>query len=413
MVEKKGLKQDNLIIKKEGLAQFYVYKIDEGQIPSKSMKVFYNQKMAINRDVSSLAIRTYYEMFDEDLVIVDSMAASGIGAIRILLECENVKEIYINDINPVAVELIRKNLVLNKIDEKSHIKIRISRKDANYLFSKITQESLISNESDFSRPNVVSIDPFGTPNIYVNSAFNAIQKSNGLMCVTATDTAVLFGIRSQACIRKYMAKPLHVEYSKEIGARILIYFLSRMANVNKMGVIPLLTFYSNHFIRVFLLTFKDQGKITQNFDNYGYLIHCKECNNRWISSDVLNLEKKCSSCSELSKVDHAGPLWIGKIHDEAFLRAILRTNDKSPFQNKKRLSKILMCALDELEMPISYYNIHGLCQTLNLSSVPKMEDVIALIEKNGFHASRTHFDFTSIKTDMKLDELKKMMINQW
>ena len=44
-------KNENLIIKKEGLAHFYLYETDIDAIPSKSMNVFYNKKMIINRDI--------------------------------------------------------------------------------------------------------------------------------------------------------------------------------------------------------------------------------------------------------------------------------------------------------------------------------------------------------------------------
>ena len=134
--------------------------------------------------------------------------------------------------------------------------MEVSRKDSNYLFSEITQNTLNSPEENLQKPNIISIDPFGTPNLYLDAAFKAIQRVNGLLCITATDTAVLFGVRPLSCIRKYMSKPLHTEYSKEIGARILIYFISRIANMNNMGIIPILTFYTSHFIRVI----KDGGE---------------------------------------------------------------------------------------------------------------------------------------------------------
>ena len=149
---------------------------------------------------------------------------------------------------------------MNNINSKSP-EILISQKDANLLFSEIAQNTCSHLKNSHERPNIISIDPFGTPNLYVDSAFKAIQRKSGLMCITATDTAVLFGVRPQACVRKYMSNPLRIEYCKEIGARILIYFVSRIANINNLGIIPLLTFYSSHFIRIFALTMKNQKKI--------------------------------------------------------------------------------------------------------------------------------------------------------
>ena len=139
----------------------------------------------------------------------------------------------------------------------------MSRKDSSYLFSEITQNSYNHTDNDQKKPNIISIDPFGTPNLYLDAAFKAIQKVNGLLCITATDTAVLFGVRPLSCIRKYMSKPLHTEYCKEVVARILLYFISRIANINNMGILPLLTFYNSHFIRVFCLTvFNQRSAIT-------------------------------------------------------------------------------------------------------------------------------------------------------
>jgi len=407
-------KNENLSIKKEGLAKFYLYKTDIEAIPSKSMNVFYNKKMIINRDISSLAINAYNQLYDQDLRIVDSMAASGISSIRLLLECKNVSEIYINDINPVSIDLIKKNLSLNELNEKFKDQINISNKDANYLFSKLAQNNKNKIANIHKGPNVISIDPFGTPNKFMDSAFKAIQKKNGLICITATDTAVLFGLRSEVCVRKYLSKPLHTEYCKEIGARILIHFISRIANINNLGIFPLLTFYSNHFIRIFALTVKDQNQIVESFKNYGYIFHCTKCNYRIKNDDnFLKFNQICPVCKDNTKMVYAGPLWIGTIHDEVFLTKLIKHNNSSSLENKKKIEKILQYALDELKMPISYYNIHKMSQVLKLSHVPKMEAIIEAITQEGFKASRTHFDFTAIKTDMDIIQLKHLFLKKW
>ena len=45
MTKKKELKNFNLSTIKEGNAEFYIHAIDKDSIPSKSMIVFYNQKI--------------------------------------------------------------------------------------------------------------------------------------------------------------------------------------------------------------------------------------------------------------------------------------------------------------------------------------------------------------------------------
>jgi len=210
--ENQDFSKNKYITKQEGSVKFLIHEIDNDAIPSKSMNVFYNKRMEINRDISILAIIAYSKIVSQEslvvLVVVDSMAASGIGPIRLLKNTKNVEKIYINDINPVAVELIKKNLELNEIEPNQ---AEVLNKDANLLFSEISQSSALSD--------VISIDPFGTPNLYIDSAFKAIKKDKGLLCITATDTAVLFGVKPKVCIRKYMSKPLHTDYCKEIGAR--------------------------------------------------------------------------------------------------------------------------------------------------------------------------------------------------
>jgi len=404
--------EKELVKVREGSAEIYVYLVDKDSIPSKSMNVFYNNTMEINRDISNLAIISYKKLYNPyELNIIDAMAASGISSIRMLMECENIKKIYINDINPIAIDLIYKNLELNPLNQDS-IEIQISNKDANLLFLEVAQQKEINSNVVEGRPNVISIDPFGTPNKYIDSAFKTIAKTKGLLCITATDTAVLFGIKPAACVRKYMSKPLHTEYCKEIGARILLYFISRIANVNRLGILPLLTFYSNHFIRIFILTFKNKKKITESFSKYGFIIHCKNCGFRSaISIDPQKMIQLCPFCEENGKIEYAGPLWIGNIHDKLFVEDILLQNNYKNYRNKKRIFNLINLILDEIGMPLSYYNIHKLSQELKISNIPKIEKVLNIIKEKGFKASRTHFDFVSIKTDLNIKALKSNLLN--
>ncbi|MHA2180011.1 MAG: tRNA (guanine(10)-N(2))-dimethyltransferase [Promethearchaeota archaeon] len=411
MKKKEELSTANLSTIKEGSVEFYIYNNDVDSIPSKSMSVFYNKNMEINRDISNLAICSFNRTYNRNpLIIMDSMAASGIGSIRILKDCRNIKKIYINDINPLAVDLINKNLLLNKLANQSSL-IEVSRKDANYLFTEFSQNFHTNSDIIQEKPNIISIDPFGTPNLYVDAAFKAIQNKDGLLCITATDTAVLFGVRPKSCIRKYLSKPLHTEYCKEIGARILVHFISRIANVNKMGIIPLLTFYSSHFLRVFCLTFKDRRKISQLFKCYGYLIHCNNCGYRSVFQDnILEVPNSCPLCKETKKISYAGPLWIRNIHDLKLVNEMISLNNEFQYNNKNRIDKLLNIIKEEIDSPISFYNIHKLSKCLKISNIPKLNTLIDFIRKKGYLASRTHFDFISIKTNMDIKTIKETLV---
>jgi tRNA (guanine26-N2/guanine27-N2)-dimethyltransferase len=238
--------------------------------------------------------------------------------------------------------LIKRNFELNNL-KNADIFIEISKKDASLLFSELSQ--LKHNE----KPNVISIDPFGTPNLYIDPAFKAIINKGGLMCITATDTPVLFGVKIDACLRKYMAKPLNNEFHKETGARILMYFIQRIANINKVGILPLLTMYSNHFVRIFGLTFKSKKDISESIKNFGYFIYCKHCGYRsWCENMILNIPECCPSCEKREKLEFAGPLWLGELHKRDYLERLIELNVKSSYKNRNRLNTILSIALEEI-----------------------------------------------------------------
>ncbi|MFX0137768.1 MAG: hypothetical protein ACFFDN_29275, partial [Candidatus Hodarchaeota archaeon] len=192
---KKVQESKKYLLEKESSVDFYIYNSDKDKIPSKSMDVFYNRKMEINRDITNSSVIAYNELFNpESLIIVDSMAASGIGSIRLLQECKNIKKLYINDINPLAINLIKKNLELNKINPTY---LEVTNEDSNLLCLKLAQQTKLNLKILSKRPNVIIIDPFGSPSHFVDTALKLIQKENGLLCITATDTAVLFGVRKK------------------------------------------------------------------------------------------------------------------------------------------------------------------------------------------------------------------------
>ena len=395
-----------LLKKKEDSVEFYIYKEDARDVPSKSMNVFYNTSMELNRDLSNIALKSYDLLFSKKpLIIVDCMAASGIGSLRMLKDCHNIRKLYVNDINPVALELIKLNFEINNIDIN---KIYLSQKDASFLLLEI------KNQQNHEKPDVISIDPFGTPNIYMDSVFKAIKKKEGLICITATDTAVLFGVRSDTCIRKYLSKPLRVEYLKELGARILLHFISRIANINNLGIYPLLTFYSRHFIRIFALTFKNKERISKSFSNYGYVIHCNNCGYREVKNiGDFKLSSTCPSCNNPNKqISYAGPLWTGKLYDELFIKQMLEENINLDYLNHKKIDKLLKIILQESNMPIFFYNIHQLCKKLNLPKIPKIEAIIKAINNLGYKATRTHFDPLSIKTNISINSLKSLLLER-
>ena len=52
--------------------------------------------------------------------ILEALAATGLRSVRYLKEIDNIKELVANDWDPKAVELIKKNMEFNGIDENKY-----------------------------------------------------------------------------------------------------------------------------------------------------------------------------------------------------------------------------------------------------------------------------------------------------
>jgi tRNA (guanine26-N2/guanine27-N2)-dimethyltransferase len=173
---------------REGSAEIYVPK--EEKI-SKSLPVFYNKKMKLNRDIALYIINRL-----KPESILDAMAGTGIRAIRILKETSS-NNITANDINPEAFKLIKKNAKLNNVNPK------IKNKDVNILLQE-------------SKYDFIDIDPFGSPIFYMDSAIPSM-KDNGTLAVTATDLGCLYGKHVKACQRKYNSTPVNYHGLKPVA----------------------------------------------------------------------------------------------------------------------------------------------------------------------------------------------------
>ena len=72
----------------EGRAKIAVF--ESGPVPTKHMPVFYNPRMVINRNFTTLAVEAYQAELGRSVVACDAMAGSGFAPMRLLLEVKNV-----------------------------------------------------------------------------------------------------------------------------------------------------------------------------------------------------------------------------------------------------------------------------------------------------------------------------------
>ena len=363
---------------KEGKASIFAY---NNQKISKEMDVFYNPVMKLNRDISILLIKSCGR---NNLNICDLLAGTGIRSIRFLLEINKnkINEIVINDANKKAIDLIKKNLRLNKLKKK----VNITNKDANKLL-------LESYGFDY-----IEIDPFGSPNPFLDSAIKRISRE-GILAVTATDVSALSGTYKNACLRKYGSRPLRNYLMHEIGLRILIRKVQLIGNQYDKALFPIFSHSSDHYLRVYLYCEKSKTKVDEIIKQHKYFLYCNNCFNTK-TSDV-NIEK----CNCDNNLVFSGPIWIGKLWNESLVNKMLK--------NCKDSETIRLLEIINQESKINlvgFYDIISICEKLKISP-PKKNEIIKKIKSKGYKATITHFNHQGIKSNITSKEIIKIVKN--
>ena len=328
---------------------------------SKKLEVFYNPVMKLNRDVSILLLNS---IPNKDMQIGLPLSGSGIRGIRFLKELKKgkIKSISFNDYDKKSIKAIKKNLKLNDIGSK----FNIENKDANDFL-------LSSTGFDY-----IDIDPFGSPNLFLDSSVKRLSR-RGILAVTATDTAALAGSSANACIRKYWAKPLRNEFMHETAVRILIRKIQLIGAQNEKALIPIFSYYSDHYYKIFFRCDKGKLKVDKVLKNHSLM---KYKNNEY------------------------GPIWIGKLWDEKLVNNMFKKCDET---NKKMYSLLKIITEEAKITTIGSYDLHEISRKIKKN--PRIDDVIKKLKNKGFIASRTHFNLHSVKSNINYDELILLLKN--
>jgi tRNA (guanine26-N2/guanine27-N2)-dimethyltransferase len=359
--------------------------------PSKA-PVFYNPVMEFNRDLTVLAFKAFQHMVGHEISICEPLTAQGVRGIRYAAEIEGVKSVLLSDINRHAYELAQYNIKLNNLQDK----IKLKYKDANCVLS--------CNASPKKRFDIVDIDPFGTPVPYLDAAFRALR-NKGLIAATATDLAPLCGVHAKACIRKYGGKPLRTEYCHELAVRLLAGYMAHTAAKHDIGLKVLFSHSSDHYIRVYAQIGFGCQKADETLKNIGYILHCFNCLHRETTQQLFS----CPTCPECgTKMDYAGPLWIGSINDEAYIDRMLLENTAVQFRNSAKIIKFLNTIKAEANAPITYYVLDRVSKKMNLPST-STQSFITELKNSGYKAVQTHFNTRGIKTDASAAAMQKTL----
>ncbi len=353
---------------------------ENSSFPPSSAAVFYNPAMKPNRDIAVAAIACFAESAPE-YTYLDALSASGVRGLRVAKEVG--LSTTMSDWDDVSFELIKKNIELNCLSNCTAIK-----RNANVV--------MLDNSYD-----IIDLDPFGSPAPFLDAACRSVKR---LLCITATDTAPLCGAHKKAGIRNYAAVPLKTEYYPEMGVRILLGAAARTLARHDKAMIPLLSYASAHYVRIFAAIKKGIKDADECLLDIGFISHCFSCGMReWKNGLAVHMEERCRICGH--STSPGGPLWLGRLQDSDFCEKVLGEVRKRGFLQSE---KLIEACRDELDIPM-HYDYHKICRSLGITAMPTDELILALKER-GFMASRTHFTGTSFKTDAGIEELKKVVM---
>lgn len=343
--------------------------------------VFFNPRQELNRDITAAVLDVWRDRTGAQTYL-DATAASGIRGVR---AAASGWDATCCDHDERAVERCRENFARNDLSGTA------VHRDANAYMHE-------------SRFDVVDLDPFGTPIPFADSAFRSARE---LVCVTATDTAPLCGAHFESGVRSYSAVPRNTDFHPEMGLRVLLSALARTAARYDVGVTPVLSHVTRHYVRTYLELDHRATDANAAIDELGYVDHCEDCLYRTISHGLIaDPFDTCPNCAS-DRISTAGPLWLGPAHDADFVTAV-RERVTEAFDTATRARRLLDTIATEIDTP-THYDQHRLSKQWSVSAIG-MDEFLDRLEHAGFDASRAHYGGTTFKTDANVAQIERTTV---
>jgi tRNA (guanine26-N2/guanine27-N2)-dimethyltransferase len=293
----------------------------------------------------------------------------------------------------LAFNVISKNIELNKLNNAT-----ASNQNLNALLTK-------------NWFNYIDIDPFGSPVKFLDAGCRMLR-NNGLLAVTATDTAPLFGRNPSTCLRRYDAWSGRIGFSHELGLRILLGYCVRTAARYNLGLKPIVVHAMDYYYRLYLYGIRTRGAADEALANIGYILPKNKSNEYKIlrrkelivgidSESRFNMRTEKGSKSKL-----LGPLWLGPLFDREFVTKLSIGSHK--LGTEHLISKMLPLWLEEASAPVGFYDANLLASELKYPT-PPLPLILKTLSAAGFLATRTHFKANAFKTDAPFTDIVQVI----
>lgn len=353
----------------------------EGQVSFQIGAAFYRPASQIARDLAVLAATVYRQQTGQ-LRVLDAMSGCGVRALRYSLEA-GADWIWANEANPDLATLLTNNLAA--LPPQTY---RCSDQDASQVFFSCYQQR------DFY--DLVDIDNFGGPAPYAGNGLWA-TRIGGLLYLTSTDGRSSGGHAPERSLALYPAYARAHPAVHEQGLRLLIGHAAQQAASRGLGIEPVFSLFTGQVHRAMV---RLVSKSTLSSQTYGFLGYC-HCCGQFQTVNWRHLGRVSCAChgsqdrSHASTVVLSGPLWLGNLHDSPVLTAMEHLAQTWGWGQQADLIALLR---QEIDLPPYYYRLRDIGRR-SKQDIPRRDDLISALHRQGFRAGRTHLDQAAIKTD--------------
>ncbi|OAY75115.1 putative tRNA (guanine(26)-N(2))-dimethyltransferase 1 [Ananas comosus] len=313
--------------------------------------------------------------------VLEALAASGLRALRYAREVDGIGQVIALDNDKASVEACKKNIQFNG-------SLACSKVEAHLADARVY---MLTHPKEF---DVVDLDPYGSPSVFLDSAVQSVADGGILMC-TATDMAVLCGGSGESHANRY-----------------------------KRYIVPILSVHMDFYIRVFVRIFTSASEIKNTPLKLSYVYQCVGCDSFHLQSVGRVVSKnnsmkpapgfgpvvpqQCSHCGK--KYNMGGPIWSAPMHNQEWVLSILASVKamKERYPAYEKITAVLTTVSEELHDIPLFLSLHNLCATLKCTSPSAVMFRSAVINA-GYRISGSHVNPLGLKSDAPMDVIWDIM----
>ena len=412
-------------------------KPDEGRRgpATKGGGAFLNPAMAGSRTRSVLLLQHAIEsgmLGDGTIYALDGLSATGVRARR-----------WLNELPPESAE--RLDVVMGDLDDESlswarsnHLEFPPSHGKGELNAVRGDLRAMVLNHGR----HWVDIDPYGSPVPFLDTAVQSLARG-AVIEVSATDTAALTGSSKGPLLRRYGARVRTDGLAHDSALRVLLATLARTAAKHDRAIVPLMSIWDSHHLRVSARTIKRKGAASDVEENLGWRVHSPSPEevgasiaaglHPETSLEILPMNCMLPLSHPVTRDDArvSGPLWVGNMGDEGAMSSMTEERALSlctaPYDSEdvagwsekdfereaRRVSRSVRNLEEESRVIGSPHHIvvDDLSSWLEMPGPPSPRLLADCLEERGFKAGLTHYGNPSIRTDAPWDLVAEVALS--